>query len=97
MKDFHSSFETVVMVRSQVILPSFRTPILGSVEHEYEAQGGWAGTLKLSRLLLALNNLLNNDHFMQHCSNPRLNSSQLHHAALLAGQPLFHAARSSPP
>jgi hypothetical protein len=30
------------------------------------------------RLLLALSNLLNNDHFMHHCSDPRLNSLQLH-------------------
>jgi hypothetical protein len=66
-------------------LPSFQTPILGSVEHEYEAQGGWAGTLKLSRLLLFLSNLLNNDHSVQHCSDPRLNSLHLRHAALAAG------------
>jgi hypothetical protein len=66
-------------------LPSFRTPILGSVKHEYEAQGGRAGTLKLPRLLLALSDLLNNDRFVQHCSDPMLNSSQLRHAALAAG------------
>jgi hypothetical protein len=46
---------------------------------------GGGGTLKLSRLLLALSNLLNNDRFVQHCSDPRLNSSQLRHAALAAG------------
>jgi hypothetical protein len=41
------------------------------------------GELRDLELLLALGNLLNNDHFMQHCSDPRLNSSQLRHAALV--------------
>jgi hypothetical protein len=42
--------------------------------------------LKLSKLLLALNDLLlNNDCLMQHCSDPRLISLQLCHAALMAG------------
>jgi hypothetical protein len=40
--------------------------------------------LKLSNLLLALNDLLNNDCLMQHCSDPRLISSQLCHATLTA-------------
>jgi hypothetical protein len=40
-----------------------------------------ASALRFQQWLLALNDLLNNDRFVQHCSDPRLNSLQLRHAA----------------
>jgi hypothetical protein len=49
----------------------FRVMVLRSYSSRFE----------LSRLLLALSDLLNNDRFVQHCSDPRLNSLQLRHAA----------------